>query len=116
MKRPNQDKGVPEKGQVRASEIIRHVMEARDLYRLPDGVEVFYDVPEGVNFEHAGWVTLSKSAFAAKWGCAPQQVSRWIKAGLPVREDGRLEYHACNEWVGNYKEENEIRQASGWRD
>lgn len=105
-------------GMIRASEIVKWVFKHSDSYPLPKGYnggEIFYDCPLSIQFKVSCWSNISKTDFARLWSVAPPQVSRWIKAGLPVRPDDRLDYHTANEWVESYKEANEEKQAIGWR-
>lgn len=115
------DSGRPRKDQIRASEIIRHVMETGKPYPLPAGCgltdAVFYDVPEFMQtWSLPPWVSLTKTDFASKYQVALPQVTRWIKAGMPEMEDGRLYYEDASEWLHDYREECERRKQSGWRD
>jgi hypothetical protein len=42
---------------------------------------------------------LSKGEFARAMGVSGARVSQWVKAGLPVRPDGRVELEAGAAWV-----------------
>lgn len=116
MKQRNQDTYKIQPGQIRASEIVAWVLEHRDSYPLPDDYhsDIYCDLPEGVCYYDDHWTNISKTRFASGMRVAPTQVSRWIKAGMPVRADGRLEEWRAHRWVENYKAENHRRQSHGW--
>ena len=121
MKKENIDKGRPKKGQIRVSEVLQWVCNNKDAYPLPQGYTVgeggtlFYDIP-ALDVEMMRWCSISKMDFAEMHGVKPSQISRWISAGMPEREDGRLYYFQADEWVWDYKAECSKRRDSGWRD
>jgi hypothetical protein len=114
--------------QIHVSEILAHVLKHREPFPIPDGTytvphseRAFQIVQDITNCGLDGFIresdftTISKAEFGRKHCCAPAQVSRWVKAGLPVRTDGRLNHRAADHWLECYQLDCERRKANGWQ-
>jgi hypothetical protein len=108
-----------EPGEVRFSEVIRWVLEHNDSYPLsPDATwsAVYYDIaPCLTTLNHAHFINITKKQFGGSFGVKQSQVSRWIRAGLPVRTDGRINYGPAMDWLERYQQTNAVRKALGWK-
>jgi hypothetical protein len=109
----------PKKGQIRFTEIIKHVIDTGELFPLPQGYtceDIAYDTPECLQWVgHVEWCSISKADYARAMNVAPSQVTRWVKAGMPELPDGRLPYFEIDLWLTRYDAENERKRAEGWR-
>jgi hypothetical protein len=115
---PNYDTNKIERGQIPASSIVKWCLENGDAYPLPSDYQadrVFIDIAECAWFETPHWTTVSKGTYAKLYSCAQSQVSRWLKAGMPQRDDGRLNYWEAERWLEKYDDDKETRKASGWK-
>lgn len=105
--------------EIRFSVIIAWVLENRDSYPLPPEAKwshVYYDIPESMTTEnHTHWINVSKTQFAEANAVAPSQVSRWIAAGMMVRDDGRIEFGPSMDWLERYRRTNQYRKEHGWK-
>jgi hypothetical protein len=114
----NYDTSRIERGQIPASSIVRWCLEHGDVYPLPDDYEcgdVYIDIARVAWFETQHWTSVTKATYARLYSKAHSQVSRWIRAGLPEREDGRLNYWQAEQWLEKYDDDKETRKASGWK-
>ena len=119
MRYPDQDRAPIRPKQIRMSEVIQWTFRHRDTYPLPDGLDysdLYYDVPDPVLIETKHFTNLSKTGFAERHLVAQSQVSRWINAGLPVREDGRIDVWKGDQWLEGYQARCARRRANGWQD
>jgi hypothetical protein len=46
--------------------------------------------------------TITKSAAARRWKISPAAVGKYVKAGMPVRNDGRLDWEIADQWRKQY--------------
>ena len=52
---------------------------------------------------------VSKSEAARKWQVTPTAVGKYVRAGMPVRNDGRLDFAIADKW----RRDNVVSQRSG---
>lgn len=116
MKYPDYETAPIEPNWTRISEVILWTMKHRDSYPLPDEFVIYTDMPETVLVDMKDFCNMSKKAFAKRKEVAQSQLSRWIAAGLPVREDGRINVWEGDWWLERYAKQCAKRKANGWQD
>jgi hypothetical protein len=118
-KYPDQDRHEIEPGQIRITEVFAWILKHRDTYPVPEGVDpcmlFYYDLPENVVWQQSHFINISKKQYAEREAVAQSQVSRWINAGMPVREDGRIDVWDADSWLERYRKANAKRQMFGWK-
>lgn len=67
------------------------------------------DLPEAVHFDEDHWTSCTKKAWGDYNGVEGPQVSRWIKHGLPVRPDGRINVWEASRWLDKFYEDHKRR-------
>ena len=98
--------------QILASEVLMHVAKTGTPYPLPADYDhdMVNDCVPSLLWNEQAFVSVSKSWFSRFCGVDGGQVSRWLRAGMPVLADGRLLWAEVDEWLEAYRDEDPARR------
>ena len=95
-----------------ASQIMAHVLETKTAFPLPADYdeETPNDISDDPRWNAAAFTSVTKTWFSRWHGVDAGQVSRWLQAGLPVMDNGRLLLSVADRWLEEYRAEDPDRR------
>ena len=95
-----------------ASEIMAHVLKTKTPFPLPADYdeETPNDISDDPRWNAAAFTSVTKAWFSRWHGVDAGQVSRWLQAGLPALDNGRLLLSVADRWLEEYRAEDPDRR------